>query len=152
MAESIEFFSAVLIVSKDPARLAAFYRDTLGVPLKEEKHGDTAPHYGCELGDLHFAIHPRENFEDAGEPSGGAVRLAFTVFDIESIATSLREKGVALLYPPRDVGFCKMTALRDPDGNTVELTELGNGWFNHLEDRRRRGLDVLARHREQHPR
>jgi len=37
----IEFFSAVLIASKDLSRVASFYRDVIGIPLEEEHHGDT---------------------------------------------------------------------------------------------------------------
>ncbi len=53
--------------------------------------------------------------------------------------------GVEPLYPPRDEGFCRMAALRDPDGNYLEFTELGEEWFRHLEERRAKGPDVLER-------
>lgn len=72
MNPSIEFISAVLLLSPDPANLAAFYRDALGFPLKEEMHGETEKHYGCELGDIHFAIHPASNFGESRELSPGA--------------------------------------------------------------------------------
>src|SRR5262245_15498181 len=114
MTEKIEFLSAVLLVSKDPARLAQFYRDTIGIPLKEEHHGDTLPHWGCTLGDLHFAIHPIEDFPDrlAGV---GAIKLAFTVFDMEALVKRLEKAGVRLLYPPKDKGYFLSTAIQDPD-------------------------------------
>ena len=66
--ERIEFLSAVLILSPDPERLAAFYRDKLGIPLIAEEHGSGA-HWGCELGDIHFAIHP-------GDPGRGTAQSA----------------------------------------------------------------------------
>jgi hypothetical protein len=65
--------------SKDCERLARFYRDVIGIPLEDEQHGETAQHYGCEFGDLHFAIHPLENFKGTGHGTG-SVKLAFTVF------------------------------------------------------------------------
>ena len=37
--EKIEFLSAILLTSPDAARLAAFYRDVVGLPLEEERHG-----------------------------------------------------------------------------------------------------------------
>lgn len=144
MSEKIEFFSAILLVSKDAKRLATFYRDVLGIALEEEKHGDTLTHYGCELGDLHFAIHPAGNFEGSGcEP--GAVRLAFNVFDMNAFEERVTSRGVELVYPPKDVGFATMTALQDPDGNFVEFTQLSDGWFNHLKSRRNEGVDVINR-------
>jgi catechol 2,3-dioxygenase-like lactoylglutathione lyase family enzyme len=144
--EPIRFLSAVLVVSADPRRLAAFYRDVIGIPLHEEQHGGSRAHWGCNLGDVHFAIHPVETFPD--RRSGvGAVKLAFTVFDLQALARRLGERGVPLLYPPRDTGFFVSTAVEDPDGNFVEFTELRDEWFIGIEARRAAGADVVARWR-----
>ncbi len=43
---SLEFFSGILLVSENPERLATFYRNVLDLPLEEERHGDTLPHWG----------------------------------------------------------------------------------------------------------
>jgi predicted enzyme related to lactoylglutathione lyase len=139
---SVEFLSAALLISKDAKKLANFYRDVIGVPLEDEKHGETEPHYGCELGDLHFAIHPLENFKDTGCGTG-SVKLAFTVFDMNSFVKKVESHGVKLAYPPKDTGFAIMTALNDPDGNYVEFTQLSNRWFGHLKNRKENGFDVV---------
>ena len=144
--ESIDFLSAVLLVSENPQRLADFYRDVIGVPLEEERHGNSLPHWGCTLGELHFAIHPVETFPDR-QSGTGSVKLAFTVFDIGALARRLEESGVPLLYPPRDTGFFWSTAIRDPDGNMVEFTQLCDQWFEQLEARRAQGADVVTRWR-----
>ena len=144
--DAIEFLSAVLIVSEDPRRLADFYRDVVGIPLEAEEHGASLPHWGCTLGDIHFAIHPVATFPD--RRSGvGSVKLAFTVFDIQALAQRLDSKGVPLLYRPRDTGFFRSTAIQDPDGNLIEFTQLRDEWFAMLEERRRRGADVVSRWR-----
>jgi len=148
--EAIEFFSGVILVSESPEDLASFYRDVLGVPLEAEEHEGTLPHWGCDLGDVHFAVHPIADFPD-GRAGVGAVKLAFTVFDIQAIAARLTNAGVALLYPPRDTGFFWSTALLDPDGNLVELTQMSDAWFTYLEQRRGQGADVVARWRAQLP-
>ena len=80
-------------------------------------------------------------------PTAGAVKLAFTVFDLDAYLGRLRQHGLEPLYPPRDLGWTRMTAVRDPDGNYLELTELGAEWFSHLEARRQAGHDVIARFR-----
>jgi len=132
MPVHIESMTAVRSVSRDAARLATFYRDVLGLPLKQEQHDHMKPHWGCFLGDLYFAVHPcRDSVELSGEQ--GAVTLAFSVFDIDAVAAMLERQGVELLYPPRDLGWCKRTAVSDPDGNNIELTELGADWYRHLE-------------------
>lgn len=140
-----EFFCAVLIVSKNAPRLAAFYRDVLGFPLEDEKHGNTELHYGCEVGDIHFAIHPFENFEDQ-EPGVGAIKLAFEVFDMDALLKRLSAHDIKPLYEPKPMGgIGKITAVRDPDGNLIELTQLNEKWITHIEDRRKKGFDMLER-------
>ena len=145
--ERIEFLSAILIVSEDPARLAMFYRDVVGIPLEDEAHGQSQPHYGCTLGDLHFAIHPVETFPDR-QSGTGAVKLAFTVFDIQALARRLEASGISLLYPPRDTGFFWSTAVHDPDGNMIEFTQLSDQWFQQLDAKRAQGDDVVTRWRK----
>lgn len=132
------FISAVLLVSRDAGRLANFYRDVLGVPLEAEQHGATAKHYGCELGDLHFAIHPTENF-GGEDPGVGSARIAFEVFDIQDFVQHLKTKGVEPLYAPRQQGPMMITAVKDPDGNHVEFTQLGEKWIKLLKKRREDG-------------
>jgi catechol 2,3-dioxygenase-like lactoylglutathione lyase family enzyme len=149
---STEFLSAVLLVSKDPERLAHFYRDVLGIPLEEERHDDTAKHYGCTLGDLHFAIHPAENFTasdpEQTAPGVGSVKLAFEIFDMEGFLEHIRGRGVEPLYPPKPLGSSLITALRDPDGNEIEFTQLSAGWYRYLQQRREKGHDIVRRWNE----
>ena len=133
--EKIEFLAAVRLVTRNPERLVAFYRDVLGLPLHEELQDGRPPFYACSLGDLHFSIHGQDELAEETPAGVGAVRLAFAVFDVDEVAASLEEGGVELAYPPTDQGWCKVTAVRDPDGNYVELTELGDDWYRHLEKR-----------------
>ena len=136
----------MLLVSHNPQRLAEFYRDVVGVPLTEERHGDSLPHWGCNLGEIHFAIHPIETFPD--RRSGvGAVKIAFTTFDIDALVRRLAANGASVLYPPRDIGFFRSTAIHDPDGNFVEFTQLVDEWFEEIAARRGRGEDVVTRWR-----
>jgi catechol 2,3-dioxygenase-like lactoylglutathione lyase family enzyme len=142
--EGLRFLSGIILVSAQAARLAGFYRDVLGVPLVEEQHDDTEPHWGCELGDVHFAIHPEADYP--GEAVGvGAVKVAFLVFELDRLVAWLAENGVEPLYPPAAFGASsRITAVRDPDGNTVELTELGPGWLDHLKAHRSAGGDLVT--------
>jgi hypothetical protein len=72
-----------LIVSENPARLAELSRGRRR-PVAGEAHGSSRAHYGCNLGDLHFAIHPLETFPDRRR-GVGAVKLARNVFDIKAL-------------------------------------------------------------------
>jgi catechol 2,3-dioxygenase-like lactoylglutathione lyase family enzyme len=141
--EDVRFLSGLILVSEQPERLAGFYRDVLGLPLAEERHGDTALHWACELGDVHFAIHPVADYE--GEPTAtGAVKLAFMIFDLARFVQWLQARGIPLCYPPTGFGTeSRITAIRDPDGNLIELTELGPVWLDHLKEHRAEGGDLL---------
>jgi hypothetical protein len=53
---------------------------------------------------------------------------------------------VRLRYPIRRLGPTSLiTAIVDPDGNEIELTQMGEDWLRHLGEHRRQGADVLAR-------
>lgn len=145
------FLSAVLITSRNVDRLATFYRDIVGVPLVDEQHGNSAKHYGCEMGDIHFAIHPVENF-DGEEPGVGSVKLAFEIFDMAAFMKHIAANNIAPLYPPKEMGPMLITALKDPDGNHVEFTQLGEKWMMHLEKRRSEGNCLIATWKTQHGR
>jgi predicted enzyme related to lactoylglutathione lyase len=139
--EKIEFLSAVIIISKDMERLVGFYRDVIGLPLEGEEHGGTKKHYGCELGHIHFAIHPPENFEDHATGTG-STRLAFTTFDVSALAKRIESHGHKLVFGPKDTGFAQMIAVHDPDGNYVEFTQLSDRWFQYLE---KKNSDVVSK-------
>jgi catechol 2,3-dioxygenase-like lactoylglutathione lyase family enzyme len=144
-SEDVQFISGVILVSRQPEQMAHFYRDVLGLPLAEELHAGTQPHWGCELGDVHFAIHPEEDYP--GEPASGPspIKVAFMVFDLPRMVAWLNSCGVPLCYPPTDLGAeSQITAVRDPDGNLVELTQLGPGWLDHLKAHRAEGHDLVS--------
>jgi len=142
--EPIEFLSAVIIVSENPKRLFEFYQNILGIPLKPEDHGEKLSHYGCSLGDIHFAIHPIENFLD--RRSGvGSVKIAFNVFDIKALIHRLSEMKVTFFYPLQDKGLFLTVAIEDPDGNYIEFTQLIDEWFEWIEEKRTKGSDIISR-------
>lgn len=146
--KDIRFISAVILLSAEPVKLATFYRDALGIPLEPDDHGpgSAPPHFECQLGDLHFAIHPRESCHDA-DSRPGRVKFAFAVTDLPETLRRLDKFETRPLYPPVDRGFALMTAIIDPDGNQVELTQLSSRWLSYLgsRDASRRDLTIGLR-------
>jgi catechol 2,3-dioxygenase-like lactoylglutathione lyase family enzyme len=143
--EGLRFISGVILVSRQPEQVMEFYQDVLGLPLAEERHGDTQPHWGCELGDVHFAIHPAEDYPEDPAGGPGPIKLAFMVFDLPRMTEWLNRRGIPPCYPPADLGEgSQITAVRDPDGNLVELTQLGPGWLGHLKAHRAAGNDLVS--------
>ena len=107
--------NAVLIDSRDALRMVGFYRDLLGLPLAEERHG-SAPHWACHLASLHVAIH-----HDPAARSGSAIAISFAVDDVDTMVLSLRRAGIAIDQEPCDRPYGRLAAVRDPDGNLVYL-------------------------------
>lgn len=142
-----EFLSAVIVVSEQPERLAAFYRDVLAVPLVPEQHDDDLPHWGATLGQLHFAVHDARDFAEHRATGAGSVVIALAVDDLDELLAAMAERGVTPLYPPTDVGWTTMTAVSDPDGNLVELTQMADSWWAGLDRRRTEGHDPVERWR-----
>ena len=136
---SLEFFSGILLVSENPERLATFYRDVLDLPLEEERHGDTLPHWGCNVGDIHFAIHPIDDFPDHRVSGVGAVKLAFTVFDAHAAAAKLEARGVELLYPPKDTGFLSASRSSTPTATSSSSPSLSMSGSRCSKSAERRG-------------
>ncbi len=120
----VNFLAAVLIVSEDPERLAGWYRDVLGLPVEAEEHESSAPHFGCNVHGLHFAIHPISNYSFAPETGPGGIRIAFNVTDIAQLERHLEAHSVDWVFRPVELGWSTMLAVRDPDGNLVEAVQM----------------------------
>ncbi len=114
---------AILLISQDAARLAEFYRSALGLPMVDEVHEGVPLHYACELGDVHFAIHPSETWP--GEPTENSQSpvIVLNTLDVAAVYKELRESGVAAT-PPFDHGFAILVSFRDPDGNNIQVMQL----------------------------
>jgi len=142
--EPLQFVSAILLATPDPEALATWYIDTLGIPLVARAHNDEPPHYECMVGNIHFAIHP-----DADAPRGGAVDLAFHVFDLPGTVEGLVAKGIVLDQPLEDHGFTHLAAIRDPAGNRIWLSQVTPWMVQAFEEQRATGHDVatIARRR-----
>ena len=118
----INSISAILLISDNPAELANFYRDCLDLPLEDEVHEGTPPHYGCEIGKVHFAIHPAEGWPGVQRKDARSPIVALETSDAEGLAAKLREHGVDAIGP-YDHGFAFTVSFRDPDGNPIEVLE-----------------------------
>ncbi len=119
----VRAFGAVVLVSHDADRMAAFYQQVLGVELEPRLHeGATFQHYACRIGDTTFSIHPVENWREAPETGPGGTRLVFAVTSLDGHAAVLRERRIRF-RGPMDLSSGRMLFFRDPDGNLIDLME-----------------------------
>jgi len=114
--------SAILLISVDAKRLADFYRDVLEMPLEDEIHEGVPLHYGCELGDVHFAIHPAEGWPGRALNNAQSPVIALRTSDVQGAARRLADAGIPVTGPS-DHGFAEVASFRDPDGHHVELLQ-----------------------------
>jgi glyoxylase I family protein len=112
---TISSIDGVLMSSRDGLRLVAFYRDRLGLPLAEERHGSAA-HWACRLGGIHLAIHHEPMTRD-----GAPIAVSFATDDVDALVRSLRSAGIIIEQEPSDRPFGRLAAVRDPDGNLIYL-------------------------------
>jgi len=118
----IDGISAILLISPSAKELARFYRDTLGLPLVDEVHEGIPLHYACELGGVHFAIHPAEGWPGTPTRDAQSPVIALRTSDAKMVAQRLRASGFKAAGP-YDHGFAQVVTFRDPDGNHVEILE-----------------------------
>jgi catechol-2,3-dioxygenase len=121
----IDDVTAVLLVSPNAKKLCEFYQTTLGIPLEEELHDGMPLHYGYDLGDVHFAIHPAGGGWP-GVPTRNAQSpvITFSTSDLKAVAKRLSARGVKVTGPTEH-GFARGISFRDPDGNLISILEYG---------------------------
>jgi predicted enzyme related to lactoylglutathione lyase len=104
---------------EDPQRARAFYEDVLGLTrgMGSPEGGWTEydlPGGGC----LALFHHP-----DLARPAGGA-SVAFEVADLDALNTRLQAAGVKYEGPVIHGPRCRMSNIRDSEGNAIILHEL----------------------------
>ncbi|MDY7103516.1 MAG: VOC family protein [Actinomycetota bacterium] len=117
---SVRAVGAILLISDDAERLASFYRTAVGLPLEDERHEGVPLHYGCEIGPVHFAVHPSADWPGERAPRAQSPVIVLYTDDVDAAHARLVAAGVEAT-PPFDHGFAVLTAFRDPDGNNVQL-------------------------------
>lgn len=113
----------VILVSENPRRLAEFYERVLGCTFEREDHGGLSEHFGLDIGEVHFGIHPTSNFGRV-VAGGASTIIAFNVSSLNDAMGTLAELGARQLQGPHDEGFGPVASYVDPDGNAFELVEL----------------------------
>lgn len=116
----VEALSVVLLLTRDTARTAAFYRDKLGLPLIQEEHDGRPAHYACRLGAIYFTVQPATDLGAPPPPDRGYdfLQLCFTVADLDAF---LAQNAVTPLHPPRTFERTRFVTMLDPDGRHVRV-------------------------------
>lgn len=105
--------------SEDPAALAAWYRDNLGIDLTPQSY-EVEP-WQQEAGPTVFAP-----FGATTEYFGRDEQMwmiNFRVTDLDAMAAQLRANGIAVEIEPEAYPNGRFARLNDPEGNPIQLWE-----------------------------
>ena len=112
---------------RDVDRSLGFYRDLLGLPLGDpEVHQDgEARHAHAAWGSwaeateefLLFNIYPAETGEES------RANVGFAVEDLDGVHARLERAGAEVIHAPTARAWGRTAVYRDPDGNTISVTE-----------------------------
>ena len=119
---------AIELLVRDLDRCAAFYRDTLGLLVRET----TPDSVSFQMDNIYFFLQEATAAADmvSEDPSrlridgGSRVLLAAGVEDVDAAYEELKAKGVEFLRPPADQSWGLRTAyFADPEGNLWEINQ-----------------------------
>jgi predicted enzyme related to lactoylglutathione lyase len=125
----VKSICGTILMSSNPDALARFYAEALGLTFEREEHAGLAPHWGVDIGNVHFGIHPPENFKRSAAGQGSVV-LTFDVTSLPECQARLERLAAPCVQPPHDEGFGLVASFCDPEGNPFEIVEL----TYHFED------------------
>ncbi len=99
----VRLIDALVLRCADLEASEGFYR-ALGLPPVREQHGDGPVHFSCELGELHFALYPASDSNEArlapSKNEAGASMVGFRVDSVDdTFAAVLKAGGTEVLAP-----------------------------------------------------
>jgi len=115
----------VLIHVSDMPRSVAFYRDTLGLPLRFESPEWTEFDTETVTLALHGGALPQSEPQTAGPPPAGRVGVGWNVKNLDEVCSQLRARGVQFLMEPteRPGEGIRLAIFLDPDGCALTLAQ-----------------------------
>ncbi len=106
----------VMLGVKDLARAVAFYRETLGLPVKFEIPGFAF----LDCGGVVLAL--SQPLARNSQQIVGATEVVFSVENVAAAHEALRERGVRFTHEPRNVSGSDWAAnFEDPDGHKLSI-------------------------------
>ncbi|HEY6542359.1 MAG TPA: VOC family protein [Ktedonobacteraceae bacterium] len=121
---------ATELIVRDLARCTAFYRDTLGLEVRENE--STPDSVSFQIENVYFFLLEAsgaarmisEEPLDLKIEGGSRVLMAAGVEDVDAAYETLKTRGVTFLKPPTDQPWGLRTAyFADPEGNFWEINQ-----------------------------
>lgn len=114
--------SGLVLLAANPAVLAAFYRDVLGLPELFRREGADWRLICLRFGSAYLMIESGGGPAAAKKsPAANPVALRFNVADIDAAIAELRRRGVTVAR--RDLDWGTVADFYDPEGNRCQLRD-----------------------------
>ena len=117
--ERVTGIGGLFFRARDPAELAQWYRDHLGVTMVPSNYEE--PPWQQQAGPTAFAPFP-ETTDYFGD-SGKAWMVNFRVASLDAMMAQLRAAGIAVELDAQIYPNGRFARLYDPEGNPIELWE-----------------------------
>ncbi len=98
--------------------MVGFYQEAFGIAFSEKRVGDITTYFGM-LGDIMFKLYPLQ--EDQEMDEWPTHQLGFFVADLDAVLELSLKYGGSILNEPVTRLNQVHAAIRDPDGNSLEL-------------------------------
>lgn len=113
----IKRLECVNITSKDPKRLAEFYR-TIGAPVFVQDENYDGWHLGNQDDESYICVWDENTW---GKSTGGSITIVFIADGLEKTYEEIKSKGIAIDPPRRADWGGQELVFKDPDGNIVMI-------------------------------
>src|ERR687883_774170 len=108
---------AVILLVSDMKRSTRFYRDVLGMELKEQSKDWTE---FSKRGTV-LALHPSKKKRIK---KNNSMLVGFSVSDFDDVVNGLKKKKVKFYKKPKEEPFGKHAIIQDPDGHLISIAEI----------------------------
>lgn len=108
---------AVILLVSDMRRSTKFYKETLGMKLKQKSKGWTEFSEGGTV----LALHPASRKKIKMNKS---MLVGFSVSDFDDVISGLKKKRAKFYKKPKDEPFGKHAIIQDPDGHLISIVQM----------------------------
>jgi catechol 2,3-dioxygenase-like lactoylglutathione lyase family enzyme len=108
---------AVILLVSDMKRSVKFYRDTLGMEMKEKSKDWTE----FSMRGTVLALHPSRKKRFSKSKT---MLVGFSVSDFDDVCDSLKKKKVKFYKKPKQEPFGKHAIIQDPDGHLISIVQM----------------------------
>jgi catechol 2,3-dioxygenase-like lactoylglutathione lyase family enzyme len=109
----------IFVTSKDPKKLAAWYRDVLGISI--ERWGGAVLRYDAPNHPPVLVWNAFPEGSNYAAPSTRDFMIDFAVDDLDAFVARLQSKGVSIIKRDDSDPSGKFAWILDPDGTKIEL-------------------------------